>query len=210
MYIQLNTDFQRTAQRDERAFFNEQCIKLEENNKSGKTRDLFRKIGDIKGIFCPKMDTIKDINGRDLVDAKEIKKRWKEYTEELYKKDPNEPHSMVHHTEPEVLESEVKRALGSTAVIKASGCDRIPLELSKTLKKDAIKLLYSICHKSGTPSNGHRTGKGQILIPIPKKHSTKECANRQTVALISHASMVMLKILHARLQHYANQELPEI
>ena len=146
-YIQLNTDFQRTAQRDKRAFFNEQCLKLEENNKSGKTRDLFRKIGDIKGIFCPKMDTIKDINGRDLVDAKEIKKRWKEYTEELYKKDPNEPPGMVHHTEPEILESKVKWALGNTAAIKASGCDRIPLELSKTLKKDSIKLLYSICQQ---------------------------------------------------------------
>ena len=78
--IQLNTDFQNTAQRDKKAFFNEQCIKLEENNRRGKTRDLFRKIGNIKGIFCPKIGTIKDSNGRDLVDAEEIKKRWKAYT----------------------------------------------------------------------------------------------------------------------------------
>ena len=90
-YIQLNSDFQRTAQRDKKAFFNEQCIKLEENNRRGKTRDLFRKIEDIKGTFCPKMGTIKDRNGGDLVNTEKIKKRWKEYTEELYKKDLNEP-----------------------------------------------------------------------------------------------------------------------
>ena len=84
-YIQLNADFQRTAQRDKKACFNEQCIKLEENNKRQKTRDVFRKIGDIKGTFCPKMGTVKDINGRDLADAEEVK-RWKEDMEELYKK----------------------------------------------------------------------------------------------------------------------------
>ena len=84
-YIQLNAEFQRAAQRDKKACFNEQCIKLEENNKRRKTSDVFRKIGDIKGTFCPKMGTIKDINGRDLVDAEEIK-RWKEYMEELYQK----------------------------------------------------------------------------------------------------------------------------
>ena len=85
-YIQLNADFQSTAQRDKRAFFNEQYIKLEDNSRRGKTRDLFRKIGDIKGAFCSKMGTIKDINGRDLIDAEEIKNSWKEYTEALHKK----------------------------------------------------------------------------------------------------------------------------
>ena len=89
-YIQLNADFQRTAWRDKKAFFNEQCIKLEEKNRREKTRDLFRKIGDIKGTLCPRMGTTKDRNGRDLVDTDEIKKRWKQYTEERYKKDLNE------------------------------------------------------------------------------------------------------------------------
>ena len=96
-----------------KVFFNEWCIKLEENNRRGKTRDFFRKIGDIKGTFCPKMNTIKDINGRDLVNTEEIKKRWKEYTEELYKKDPNELDcydGTVSHPEPDILESKVKRA----------------------------------------------------------------------------------------------------
>ena len=110
-YIKLNEDFQRTARRDKKAFFNKQCIKLEENNRRGKTRDLFRKIGDIKGTFCPKMGTIKDRNGRDLVDAEEIKKRWKECAEELYKKDLNEPdnyNGVVSYLKPDILKSEVK------------------------------------------------------------------------------------------------------
>ena len=95
-----------------KVFFNEWCIKLEENNRKGNTRDLFRNTGEIKGTFCPKMSTIKDINCRDLVYTEEIKKRWKEYTE-LYKKDPNEPDcydAMVSHPEPDILESKVKRA----------------------------------------------------------------------------------------------------
>ena len=90
MYIQPNADFQRIAQRDKKTFINEQCPKLEEKNRRGKTRDLFRKIGNIKGAFCPKMGIIKKINGRDLIEAEEIQKRWEEYVEELYKKDLNE------------------------------------------------------------------------------------------------------------------------
>ena len=121
--IQLNTEFQRIARRGKMAFFNEKCIKLEENNRNGKTRDLLGKIEDIKGIFWPKVGTIKDRNGRDLVNAEEIKKRWKEYTEELYKTDLNEPDhydGVVNRIEPDILECEVRWALGSTAVNKAS------------------------------------------------------------------------------------------
>ena len=143
-----------TAWREKKFFFNEQCIKLEENSKRGKIRDLLRKIGDIRGIFCPKIGTIKDKNGRNLVDAKEIKKRWKEYMEELYNKDPDDVHSdpddykgVVSHPEPDILESVVKWALESTSVNKVSGCDRIPVELFKTLKDDSIKVLHSMCQQ---------------------------------------------------------------
>ena len=132
--MQLNTDFQRSAWRHKKAFFNEQCIKLEESNRRGKTRDLFRKIGAIKGTFCPKMGTIKDINGGDLVVTEKIKNKWKEYTEELYKKDPSELHGVLSHTEPDILECEVMWALGSTAANKACGYDEIPVELFKTLE----------------------------------------------------------------------------
>ena len=107
----LNTEFQRITRRDKKAFFNEQCLKIEENNRRGKTRYLFRKIGNIKGTFHLKMCTIKDRNGRDLVDAEEIKKRWKVYMEELHKKDLNELDNydgLVSHPEPGILECEVK------------------------------------------------------------------------------------------------------
>ena len=201
-YIKLNTDFQRTAQRDKKAIFNEECIKLEENNIRGKTEDLFRKVGDAKGAFCPKMSMLKDVNCRDLVDAEEIKKRWKEYMEKLYKKDPNELdylNGVVSHPEPDILKSKVKWALGNSAGNKASGCDGIPIELFKTLKDDAIKVLYSLCQQIWKTQQWPQDWNRPILIPIPKKGSTKECANHRTIALISHASKVMFKILHARL-----------
>ena len=146
-YTQLNAELQRIARRDNTAFFNEQYIKLEENNRMAKTRDLFRKIGNTKGTFHPKMGTIKDRNGRDLVDSEEIKKRWKEYMEELYKKGLNELgyyDGVVSHPEPDILECEIKWALGSTSVNKASGCNGITVELFKTLKDDAIKVLHSL------------------------------------------------------------------
>ena len=126
-HVQLNADFQRTAQRGKKVFFNEHCIKLEENNRRGKTRELVRKIGDINGMVCTvstKVSAVNNINSRELVDAEEIKKRWKEYMEELYKKDsdvPDDYDGVVSHPEPDILDSEVKWALGSIAVNKASG-----------------------------------------------------------------------------------------
>ena len=116
---------------------------------------------------------------------------------------------MVSHPEPDILESEVKWALGSTAVNKASGCDRIPVELFRTTKDDAIKVLHSICQQYGRPSSGHRTGKGQSSSQFPRRVLLK-CANHLMIDLISHVSKDMLKILHAKLQHYANQKLPDV
>ena len=110
-YIQLNAEFQRIARRDDKVFFNKQCIKLEENNRRGMTRDLFRKIGNIMGTFQPKMGTIKDRNDRDLVEAEEIKKRWHKYIERLYKRglnDPDNHNGVATHLEPAILEYEVK------------------------------------------------------------------------------------------------------
>ena len=147
------------------------------------------------------MGTTKDINDRDLVDAEEMKKKWKEYTEELYKKDPNELddyNGVVSHPESDILKSKVKWVLGSTAVNKASGCNRIPVELFKILKDDAIKVLASICQQIWKTQKWPQDWKRSILLPISKKGNTKECANHQTIALISQASKVMLKILHSR------------
>ena len=139
--------------------------------------------------------------------------RWKENTKEPYQKYLNEPDyydGMVGHPEPDILECEVKWALGGTAVNKASGWDGIPVELFKTLKDDAIKALHSICQQIWKTQQQPQDWKRSILIPLPKKGSTKECANQPAIAVISYASKVVLKILHARLQHYVNQELPDV
>ena len=131
----------------------------------------------------------------------------------VQKKDFNEANNydgVVSHPEPDILECEVKWTLESTAVNKASGCDKISVELFKTLKDDAIKVLHSICQQIWKTQQWPQDWKRSVLIPIPKTGSTKECSNRQTVALISHASKVMLKIFHAGFQHHVNQELPDI
>ena len=131
----------------------------------GKTRDLFKRIRDTKGTFHAKMGSIKDRNGMDLSAAEDIKKRWQEYTDELYKKDLHDPDNhdgVITDLEPDILECEVKWALESITTNKASGGDGIPVELFQILKDDAVKVLHSICSKFGKFSCGHRTGKGQF------------------------------------------------
>ena len=133
--------------RDKKAFLSDQCKEIEENNRMGKMRDLFKKIIDTKGIFHAKMGSIKDRNGMDLTEAQDIKKRWQEYTEELYKKDLHDPDNhddVITHLEPDILECEAKWALGSITTNKVSGGDGIPVELFQILKDDAVKVLYSI------------------------------------------------------------------
>ena len=131
-YTHLNAEFQRIARRDKKAFLSDQCKEIEENNRLGKTRNLFKKISYTKGIFHAKMGSIKDRNDMDLTEAEDIKKRWQEYTEELYKKDRHDPDNhdgVITHLEPDILECEVKWALGSITTNKASGGDGIPVEL---------------------------------------------------------------------------------
>ena len=135
------------ARRDKKAFLSDQCKEIEENNRMGKTRDLFKKIRDTKGTLYAKMGSIKDRNGRDLTEAEDIKKTWQEYTEELYKKDLHDPDNhdgVITHLEPDILECEVKSALESITMNKASGGDGISAELFQILKDDAVKVLHSI------------------------------------------------------------------
>ena len=144
----MNAEFQRIARRDKKAFLSDQCKEIQENNRIGKTRDLFKKIRDIKGTFHANLGSIKDRNGRDLTEAEDIKKRWQEYTEDLYKKhlhDPDNHNGVITHLEPDILECEVKWALGSITKNKASGGDGIPVELFQILKAGAVKVLQSIC-----------------------------------------------------------------
>ena len=146
-YKHLNAEFQRIARRDKKAFFSNQCKEIEEKIRMGKTRDLFKKIRDTKGTFHAKMGSIKDRNGLGLTEAEDIKKRWQEYTEELYKEelhDPDNHDGVITHLEPDILECEIKWALESIIMNKASRGDGIPVELFQILKDDAVKVLHSI------------------------------------------------------------------
>ena len=172
----------------------------------GKTRDLSKKIRD-------KMGSIKDRNGIDLTEAENIKKMCQEYTEELYKKDLHDPDNhdgTMTHLEPDILECEVKWALGSIITNKASGGDGIPVELFQILKDDAVKVCTQYAGKFEKLSSFPQGWKRSVFTPIPKKGNAKECSNYHTIALISHASKVMLKSLQARLQQYMNHELPDV
>ena len=154
------------------------------------------------------MGTIKDRNGMDLTQAEDIKKMWQKYTEELYKKDLHD--GVITHLEPDILECEVNWALGSITMNNASGGDGIPIELFQIIKDDAVKMLHSICQQIWKTQQWPQDWKRSVFIPIPKKGNAKECSNYHTIALISHTSKVMLKILQARLQQYMNCELPDV
>ena len=163
-----------------------------------KTRDLFKKIRDIKGLFHAKMGSIKDRNDMDLTGAEDIKKRWQEHTKELYKNDLHDPdvhNGVITHLERDILECEIKRALGSITENKASGSDGIPVGLFQTLKDGAVKVLHSICQQIWKTQQWPQDWKRSVFIPLPKKENAKECSNYRTIALISHATKVMLKIL---------------
>ena len=149
-YTHLNAEIQRIARRDKKAFLRDQCKEIKEKNRMRNTRDFFKKIRDTKGTFHAKMSIIKDKNGMDLTEAEDIKKKWQEYAEELYKKDVHDPDNrdgVITHLEPDILECEVKWALGSVTMNKAGGGDGIPVELFQILKDDAVKVLHSICQQ---------------------------------------------------------------
>ena len=178
----------------------------------GKTRDCFKKIRDTKETFHAKMGTIKD---RSAMDPTEVafKKRWPEYTEELYKKDLNDPdnhNGVITHLEPDILECEVKWTLGSITTNKASGGDGIPVELFQILKDDAVKVVHSISQQIWKTQQWPQDWNSSVFIPIPKKGNAKECLNYCTIALVSHSSKVKLKILQASLQQYVNHVLPDV
>ena len=150
------------------------------------------------------MGMIKDRNSMDLTKAEDIKKRWQEYTKELYKKDLQDSDNhkgVITHVEPDILECEVKWGLGSITMNKGSGSDGIPVELFQMLKDDAVKVLHSICQQIWKSQQWPQDWKRSVFIPIPRKGNAKECSNYCTIALISHASKVMLKTLSDRLQH---------
>ena len=179
-YTHLNAEFQGIARRDKEDFLSDQCKEIEKNNSMGKTKDLFKKIRDTKGTFHAKMGLIKDRNGMDLTKAEDIKKRWQEYTEDLYKKDFQDPDNhdgVITDLEPDILECEVKLALESITMNKSSGGDRIPAELFQILEDDAVKVLHSIRQQIWKTQQWPQDWKRSVSIPIPKKGNAKECSN---------------------------------
>ena len=190
-YTHLNAEFQRIARRDKKAFLTDQCKGIEENNRMGKTKDLFKKIRDTKGTIHSKMGTRKDRNGMDLTEEEDIKKRWQEYTEELYKKDLQDPDNLngvITHLEPDILECEVTWALESITMNRASGGDGIPVELFQILKDDAVEVLHSICQPIWKTQPWPQDWKTSVFIPIPKKGNAKESSNYHSISHILHAS----------------------
>ena len=158
------------------------------------------------------MGTIKDRNGMELKEAEDIKKRWQEYTEELYEKDLHDPDNhdgVITDLEPDILNCEVKWALGIITTNKASGGDGIPVELFQVLKDDATKVLHSICQQIWKTQQWPQDWKRSVITPIPKKDNAKESSSYHTIALISDASKMVLNLLQARLQQYVNLEFPD-
>ena len=161
-------------------------------------RDRYRVALQAGPAFHVKMGTIKDRKCMDLTEAEDIKKRWREYTEELYKKDLNDPDNndnVIIHLEPDILEQEVKWSLGSITTNKACGGDGIPADLFQILKDDAVKELHSICQQIWETQQCPQDWKRSVFIAIPKRGNAQECSNYCTIALISHTSKVMFKIL---------------
>ena len=198
IYLHLNAEFQKMARRDKKAFLSDQCKEIEENNTMRKTSNLFRKIWDLKVTFHAKMGTIKDRNGKNLTEAEAIKKKWQEYVEELYKKDLHDLETMMVWSLRDMLECEVKWALGIITMNKAIGGDGIPVELFQILKDDAVKMLHSICQQIWKTQQWPQDWKRSVFILIPKKGKAKECSDYHTIALISNDSRVILKILQAK------------
>ena len=169
----MHPEFQRTARRDKKAFLGDQCKEIEENNRMGKT-------GDLKGIFHAKMSTVKDRNGMDLTEAADIKNKWQEYTKALYKKDLHDPDNhdgMISHLRPDILECEVKWALESISMNKASEGDGIPVELFQILKDVAVKVLHSICQQIWKTQQWPQDWKRSVFIQSQRKAMPK---NAQT------------------------------
>ena len=201
-YTHLNAEFQRIARRDKKAFLSDQCKEIEENNRMGKTRNLFKKIRDTKEKFHAKMGTIKDRNcgpNRNGRYEEEVARIHRTVQKDLHNSDNHD--GVITHLEPDILECEVKWAITTN---KASGGDEIPVELFQIVKDDAVKVLYSICQQIWKTQQWPQDWKRSVFIPIPKKGNAKECSDYCMITVISHASKVMLKVLQARLQQYMN------
>ena len=191
-YSHLNAEFKRLARRDKKAFLSNHCNEIEEDNRMGKTRNLFKKIRGPKGTFHAKRGSMKDRNGTDLTEAEDTKKRWQEYTGELYKKDLHDPDNhdgVITHLEPDILECEVKWPLASITMKKLVEMMEFQLSYFRSWKMMLWKYCTQYASKFGKLSSGHRTGKGQFSFPSQRKAMPK---NAQTTSQL-HSSHTLAK-----------------
>ena len=175
------------------------------------TIDLFKRIKYLRGHFIPKIGNLTDQNGKHLTNGDEIKSKWEQYVEELYKKEIKRTGNLElddYELEPGILESEVKFAMKTVANGKASGHDGIPIECFKTVKEDAVKILTKLCRQIWKTQKWPQDWKKSIITPIPKNGNAKYCSNYQTIALISHTSKIMLKIIQRRLEPFLGRVMP--
>ena len=201
----LNAKFQRQARRDKEKYLNDMCIELEQQSSKGRTRDLFKTIKQITGKFTPRFSGLSNKEGKQLIEKEEITNRWKEYTEELYT-DPNGLQEKVgimeFEKEPNILESEVRKAIQQINNNKAPGCDDIPIELIKAGDEEMVKMITKLCQIVWDTGRWPSDWKKSVFVPIFKKGDPKDCSNYRTIALISHTSKVLLKVLHSRMEGY--------
>ena len=198
-FRRLNADFQRQARIDKEAEVSKICKRIEEDNKVGRTRDLFKEIKGLVGGSNRRCATIRSVGGGYLSEENEVKQRWKEYTEHLYEKDPHLSDSFTrvfeYDEEPEILKSEISWALQQLANRKSAGCDGLSAELLKAGGRTVIDSMWQLCNQIWRQKKWPKDWKTSILIPVHKKGDVKDCSNYRTIALLPHASKVMLKIL---------------
>ena len=209
----LTTEFQRQVRKDKENYLNCECQELEENNKKGKTRDLFKKIREITGKFISKLGGLKNKKGKNLTEDSEIKQRWREYTEDLYKRDDSSTEIFEEkdfECEPTVTESEVRWAISELSNQKSPGVDGIPIELFKVVEEETVRALTTLLRQIWDKISWPKEWKQSIYVPIPKKGDPRICSNNRTIALIPHASKILLKILQRRIEPFVEMEMPDV
>ena len=212
---QFHREFKLQARKDKEEYLTEKCSEMERNYKHGRTRDCFTVIKEITGKFRPKYSGILDENKQLVSSGEELKQRWLNYTEALYKKNSSitcspmttETSDFLHEMEPEILESEIRSAIAQLPNRKSPGIDGIPIELVKTLGGRGTRMIHEMCNEIWRTREWEQQSKQSVYIPITKKGDPRECGNNRTIALITHASKVLLKVLQRRIEPYMQREL---
>ena len=206
----LNAECQRQARKDKEDYLNRACSEIKDENRKGKTRDISKKIRGITGKYKPRIRGIKSTSGNDLSEEVPVKQGWRHYTENLYKRDDNI--TTIYETkeckeEATILEEEVRKALKALSNVKSPGSDGIPVELLKEVDEEAIKVLTAICQQIWIKRVWPKQWKESVYVPILQIGDSRICSNHRTIALISHASKAMLKVIQHRLDIYMEQEM---